>query len=43
MKSPTSDQYHYLLEKSTFFKDIYQNNYMSHHRKYYGLGWLMSK
>ena len=46
MKSPTSDQYHYLLEKSIFlkfFNDIYQNNYMSHYRKYYGLGWLMSK
>ena len=46
MKSPTSDQYLYLLEKSIFikkFNDIYQNNYISHYRKYYGLGWLMSK
>ena len=41
MKSPTSDQYHYLLNKN--FNDIYPNNYMSHYRKYYGLGCLMSK
>ena len=35
MNSPTSDEYHYLLEKSiflTFSNDIYiyQNNFMSH-------------
>ena len=37
-------EYHYLLEKKfEIFNDIYQNNYMSHYRKYYGLGWLMSK
>ena len=39
----TSDQYHYLLDKSIFLKILktYQN--MSHYRKYYGFGWLMSK
>ena len=45
MKSPTSDQCHYLLEKSIFleiFNDIYVK-YMSHYRNYHGLGWLMSK
>ena len=46
MKSPTNDQYHYLLGKSIFlknFNDIIISKYMSHYRKYYGLGWLMSK
>ena len=50
MKSPTiNDQYHYLLGKSIFleiFNDIYQNICLiivSIYRKYYGLGWLMSK
>ena len=43
MKSPTSDQYHYLLDNQYFkkFLKIYQN--MSHYRKYYVFGWLMSK
>ena len=35
MKSPTSDQYQYLPEKSKVK--------MSHYRKYDVIGWLMSK
>ena len=46
MKSPTNDQYHYLLEKLLFlefFNEIHISKYMSHYGKYYRLGWLMSK
>ena len=43
MKSPTSDKYHDLLEKSIFLEVLktYQN--MSHYKKYYVFGWLRSK
>ena len=44
MKSPTSDRYHYLLEKSIFLKNFNDiSKYVTHYRKYYGHGWLMSK
>ena len=43
MKSPTSDQYHYLLEKSILKKKLKTQQNMSHYRKYYVFGWLMSK
>ena len=44
MKSPTNDQYHFLLGKSIFleiFNDVYQNICLIM-ENIYGLGWLMS-
>ena len=46
MKSPTNDQFHYLIGKSIFleiFNDKYQNICLiNDYGKYYGLGCLMS-